>query len=42
MAIPVFLPREFHGQRSLAGYIVHGVSKSRIRLSDFHFDTLHY
>ena len=23
---PVFLPGEFHGQRSLAGYIVHGVS----------------
>ena len=30
---PVFLPREFHGQRSLA---VHGVAKSRTRLSDFH------
>ena len=26
---PVFLPGEFHGQRSLAGYIVHGVTKSR-------------
>ena len=25
--IPVFLPGEFHGQRSLAGYIVHGVAK---------------
>ena len=25
----VFLPGEFHGQRSLAGYIVHGVTKSR-------------
>ena len=23
---PVFLPEEFHGQRSLAGYIVHGVA----------------
>ena len=23
---PVFLPGEFHGQRSVAGYIVHGVS----------------
>ena len=22
---PVFLPGEFHGQKSLAGYIVHGV-----------------
>ena len=25
---PVFLPGEFHGQRSLVGYIVHGVTKS--------------
>ena len=24
---PVFLPGELHGQRSLAGYIVHGVTK---------------
>ena len=24
---PVFLPEEFHGQRSLAGYIVHGVTR---------------
>ena len=24
---PVFLPGEIHGQRSLAGYIVHGVAK---------------
>ena len=30
---PVFLPRESHGRRSLAGYI-HGVTKSRTRLSD--------
>ena len=30
---PVFLPREFHGQRA----IVHGVTKSQTRLSDFHF-----
>ena len=29
----VFLPREFHGQRSLAGYIVHGVAKSWTQLS---------
>ena len=29
---PVFLPRESHGQRSLAGYIVHGVAKSRTQL----------
>ena len=27
---PVFLPGEFHGQRSLVGYIVLGVSKSQI------------
>ena len=25
---PVFLPGEFHGQRSLAGHIVHGVAQS--------------
>ena len=25
---PVFLPEKFHGQRSLAGYIVHEVAKS--------------
>ena len=30
---PVFLPREFHGQRSLMGYIVQGVTKSQTRLS---------
>ena len=30
---PVFLSGEFHGQRSLAGYI-HGVTKSWTRLSD--------
>ena len=29
-----FLPGEFHGQRSLAGYTVHGVTKSQTRLSD--------
>ena len=29
---PVFWPGEFHGL-----YIVHGVMKSRTRLSDFHF-----
>ena len=26
----------FHGQRNLAGYIVHGVAKSQTRLNDFH------
>ena len=30
----VFLPREFHGQRSLVGYTVHGVAKSQAWLSD--------
>ena len=30
---PVFLPGEFHGQRSLVA-TVHGVAKSRIQLSD--------
>jgi len=29
---PVFWPGEFHGL-----YVVHGVSKSQTRLSDFHF-----
>ena len=29
---PVFLPGKSHGQRSLAGYIVHGVTKSQILL----------
>ena len=29
---PILLPREFHGQKSLAGYIVHGVAKSWTRL----------
>ena len=33
---PVFLPGEFHWQRSLAG-TVHGVTKSRTQLSEFHF-----
>ena len=32
--IPVFLPGESHGQRSLWA-MVHGVSKSQIRLSDW-------
>ena len=34
---PVFLPGEFHGQRSLSGYTVHEVEKSRTQLSNFHF-----
>ena len=31
---PVFLPGESYGQRSLAGYTVHGVAKSRTQLSN--------
>ena len=30
---PVFLPGEFHGRRSLAGYTVYGVANSWTRLS---------
>ena len=33
----VFLPGESHGRRSLVGYTVHGVAKSRTRLSNFTF-----
>ena len=36
---PVFLPTESHGQRSLVG-TVHRVTKSRTRLSDFHFTSV--
>ena len=32
---PVLLPRKFHGWRSLVAPTVHGVTKSRTRLSDF-------
>ena len=32
---PVFLPGKFHGQRSLVGYIVHSVTKSQTRLSEW-------
>ena len=28
LSTPVLLPGEFHGQRSLAGYTVHGITKS--------------
>ena len=28
---PVFLPGKFHGQRSLVGYIVHGVAETCLR-----------
>ena len=38
---PVLLPGKSHGQRSLVGCIVHGVAKSRTRLSDFIF-TFHF
>ena len=34
LPIPVFLPGEFLGQRSLAGYIGHRVTKSQTLLSD--------
>ena len=30
---PVFLPGESDGQKSLVGYTIHGVAKSRTRLS---------
>ena len=33
LPLPVFLPGQFHGQSSLAGYI-HGIAKSRTQLSD--------
>ena len=31
---PVFLPGKSHGQRSLAGYTVHGVTKNQTQLSE--------
>ena len=34
LPIPVFLPGETHGQKSLAGFTVPGVAKSKTRLSD--------
>ena len=34
---PVLLPGKSHGQRSLVGYIVHGVAKSPTGLRDFTF-----
>ena len=34
---PVLLPGKSHGWRSLVGYTVHGIAKSRTRLSDFTF-----
>ena len=34
---PLFLPGKSHGQRSLAGYIVHGVAKSQTRMNNQHF-----
>ena len=34
-ATPVFLPGKSHGWKNLAGYIVHGVTKSRTQLGDF-------
>ena len=32
---PIFLPGKSHGQRSLAGYIVNGITKSQTGLSDW-------
>ena len=37
---PIFWPGESHGQRSLAGYTVHGVAKNQTGLSDFHLSNL--
>ena len=34
-------PLEYSGMENSVDYIVHGVSKSRTRLSDFHFTSLH-
>ena len=36
----MFLPREPHGQRSLAAFTVHGVAESGAQLWDFHFHFL--
>ena len=38
---PVLLPGKSHGWRSLVGCAVHGVAKSRTRLSNFTF-TFHF
>ena len=38
---PVFLPGEFHGQRSLAGYIVHGMAQSRMQQATNTFTFFH-
>ena len=37
LTTPVSLPGEFHGQRSLAGYTVHRITKSQTRLSKFYY-----
>ena len=41
---PVFWPGEFHRQRSMTGYIVHGVAKSYnwATFTSFHFPYPHY
>ena len=43
LPIPVFLPGEFHGLRSLDGYVglVCGVAKSQTHLSNWHFPNLY-
>ena len=35
---PVFLPREFHGQRSLVGYSPWG--RKELDMTEFHFESL--
>ena len=35
-------PLQYSGPENSMGYIVHGVTKSRTRLSDFHFTSLHF
>ena len=39
---PVFLPREFHGQRSLAGYSLWGHKQSDVTEETDHSRTLEY
>jgi len=42
MATHSFLPGEFHGQRSLAGYTVHGVAKSQTQLKQLTLSLSHF
>ena len=34
-------PLQYFGLENSMDYTVHGVTKSRTRLSDFHYDTIH-